>query len=398
MQELDVEWCGLEELQGNLPHNLRKLFAANNRLRRLPANIVNLVQCEMHVESNPLEDIPHIPDDQPGPIIHFSMADAEGDGVVSSPTIAQAVQHWLSAPLGEPAARWSTLGQALESEPDKTNTTAAFREFLDRLRGTISYRNADARANVEEWLSELSKPERTSLLKDTLQACVTATEQCNDRVALTLIELRKWRLHDDIRFGRYNDRPGQALAVMQQLFCLKKLQDIAYRKMGSMNVIDDVEVYLGYAVKLRERLKLSTTVVPDMNFFNLSGITDEDLEVAFREVKTAENTEFYKELILDDTWNAFIKQNLGERHDQAMEKRSELEGKPLEERIRAKLVNLGFDPDHPEVQQEFEPSLGASLWRDMQYEILEPLTRDFLTSKNVSVPYPSPTESYLSES
>jgi hypothetical protein len=204
-------------------------------------------------------------------------------------------------------------------------------------------------------------------------------------VALTLTELRKWCLHDDIRFGRYNDRPGEALDAMRQLFRLKKLQDIAYRKIASMKRIDDVEVYLGYAVKLREPLGLSM-VVPGMDFFGVSDITKEDLKAALITVQKAEDTDFYKELILDDTWNAFIQQNLGARYDQAKATLRERYDQLLEERIRAELVNLNLNPENPEVQRKIQPSLEPIVWHDMQYEVLEPLTRDFLTDAGVSLP------------
>jgi hypothetical protein len=390
--------CSLAELPGDLPESLTELYVGYNRLTRLPdlpprlyvlgvnnnlleqlpASINELGFCEIYLEGNPIvpEGIPRPPAGMPGPHIHFSMAGTAPTSVASSPTLAQAARQWLDTNAVEAAARWDAIGAAADARE-----TAAFRAFLDHLRETASYKNADFRASIQEWLVDLSTPERKSLLESTLQMCVGATEQCEDRVALTLNGLRKLRLHDDIRLGRYNDRPTQALDAMRQLFRLRALEDIAHRKIATMEVVDDVEVYLAYAVKLREKLGLST-VVPEMRFFGVAGVTQEDLDIALLQVQEAERKDFYKDLVIDDTWNAFIKQQLGVRHERAMETLGEMANAPLRDRIQAKLIKRGLNPEDADAQR----NMGPVVWRDMRYEVLEPLTRDYLASAGLPLP------------
>ncbi len=62
------------------------------------------------------------------------------------------------------------------------------------------------------------------------------------------------------------------------------LEKIAYEKITSLpladrKAIDQIEVYLGYPIKLQQRLKLDIAVQA-MHFFSLSKITDADLELA----------------------------------------------------------------------------------------------------------------------
>jgi len=60
---------------------------------------------------------------------------------------------------------------------------------------------------------------------------------------------------------------------------LEHLQQIARQKVASLRFVDEIEVYLGYPVKLRERLNLQIDV-EDMLYFRCSGITEEDLDRA----------------------------------------------------------------------------------------------------------------------
>ncbi|HTK00162.1 MAG TPA: NEL-type E3 ubiquitin ligase domain-containing protein [Bordetella sp.] len=240
------------------------------------------------------------------------------------------------------------------------------------------YGSGESRADIREWLEDLSKPERESLLKSSLEMCEEAAGTCDDRVTLTWNELRKLRVHDDIRLGRYNNRPGDALRIMRQLFRQKKLQDIAYRQIAASPELDDVEVYLAYIVNLREPLALSMAPT-DMRYFNLSGVTQADLDTALQEVQAAERTDFYKELVVDDTWNALIEQKLPDRYAQAKNKLHELGETPLQERISAELRALGLPSDDEDARR----NIHKRVWHEMQFDILEPLTRDYLADAGI---------------
>jgi Leucine-rich repeat (LRR) protein len=386
LRELYADDLGLTRLPDTLPPGLRVLGLTDNQLMQLPASIVDLTSCEIYLEGNPItwQQVPVPRPGEAGPVFLLSMPGGQKN-IDYSISLAQAVRRWLDPQQEEAALRWDAIASALEATSADAAATAQFRRFVDELRATASYGNAEFRASVQEWLVELSKPERKPLLDRTLQACATATERCDDRVALVYNELKKMWMHDDIRIGRYDGRTADAVQVIRQTFRLDKLQEIAYRKIKASDMVDDVEVYLAYVVKLREPLELST-VVPQMRFFRASGVTQADLDLALKEVREAEATEFYRDLVLDDTWNAYIKPKLAGRYEEAESKLQELADAPLQTRIRAELEQRGLDP------KDLDAHLGISkrVWNDMRYEVLEPLTRDYLTSQGVPVPGGAP--------
>jgi Leucine-rich repeat (LRR) protein len=386
LRELHAGDLGLTRLPDSLPSSLAILGLTDNDLAQLPPSIADLTSCEIFLEGNPIlpEDLPPRRPGEVGPVFHLSMPAAKN--IEYSASVAQAVRRWLDGQQEEAARRWDAIGLASEGASPDAAVTARFRRFVDELRATVSYKNPGFRATVQEWLVELSKPERKPLLDRALQACVTATERCDDRVALTFNELKKMWLHDDIRIGRYDNRAADAVNVIRQTFRLDRLQDIAYRKMKSLTAVDDVEVFLAYAVKLREPLELST-VVPEMRFFHVSGVTRADLDAALQEVREAERSGFYRELVLDDTWNAYMKPKLAARYEQAESKLRELADAPLQERIRAELQQRGLDADDVDAYR----GISKSVWEDMRYEVLEPLTRDYLTAQGVPVPVGAPS-------
>jgi Leucine-rich repeat (LRR) protein len=405
LTSLDAEECALETLPDSLP-GLERLHVPYNRIRQVPRNLPStlrdlrlahnpieglrqddldrLTRGEVSLENNPIlfRRLSSWTEGGPAPHIHFSMPGGGLPAASVSSTLAQAVAHWLGQD-SVAAANWANIGQTLEGGSGDAYAAQAFRLFLDRLRATVSFKNADFRSGVREWLVELSRPERISLRESSMQLCIGATERCEDYVARVLNDLKAARLHDDIRLGRYDERVGEALDAMRQTFRRACLQDIAYRKIKSLQAVDDVEVYLAYEVKLREQLGLST-VVPDMRFFNASSVDSEDLEAALKEAREAERTGFYKYLVLDDTWHALLKRKLGARYREA-ESRLEglVNGGSLQERVRAELRKRGQNPDSPQARLYNDPKLEREVWDEMRYDVLEPLTRDLLANAGV---------------
>ncbi|OZI26568.1 hypothetical protein CAL26_04385 [Bordetella genomosp. 9] len=387
LRELYANDMNLTRLPDNLPRGLTVLGVADNRLSRLPANITELTRCDIYLDGNPIDptDLPTLPEGRRGPVFHLSGM-TPGLGTHASRTVGQAVRHWLGGNAGDTAARWESIGETLEHAPPHRIGAVEFRRLLDRLRGTTLFTDGATRAHVRAWLEELSRPDREPLLKSTLEMCAGATESCEDRVILAWNELRKLWTHDDIRMGRYDGRPADALQAMRQLFRERKLQEIAYRRIVRMaaigpGMVDDVEVYLAYVVGLRDRLALAQAP-SDMAFFHLSDITPQDLDRALREVRDAELAAFYRDLVVDDTWNALIKRAMPARYAAAESRKIEQSSAPLREQVRARLLALGLDPDDQDAYSNAAPGI----WRDMLYDIMEPLTRDYLQAAGVALP------------
>jgi hypothetical protein len=385
LERLHVPDNRIRQVPRHLPSTLRDLRSAHNPIDSLlQDDLDRLARGEISLENNPIR-FRHLSSWTEGgraPRIHFSMPGGGLPAASVSSTLAQAVAHWLGQDSAA-AANWANIGETLEGVSGDAHAAQAFRLFLDRLRATVSFKNADFRAGVREWLVELSRPERKSLRESSMQVCIGATERCEDYVARVLNDLKAARLHDDIRLGRYDERVGEALDAMRQTFRRACLQDIAYRKIKSLRAVDDVEVYLAYEVKLREQLGLST-VVPEMRFFNMSSVGPEDLKAALEEVREAERTGFYKYLVLDDTWHTLLKRKLGARYREA-ESRLEglVNGGSLQERVRAELRKRGQNPDSPQARLYNDPKLEREVWDEMRYDVLEPLTRDLLANAGV---------------
>jgi Leucine-rich repeat (LRR) protein len=386
---LSADDLGLMAVPDDLPPNLVRLSLQDNDLTHLPPIVTELDGCEINLEGNPIfrDDLPPPAPGRRGPVFYLSEDPGGQNATAYSGTLSQATRLCLEDQFPEAALRWDAIGKGLENGPENAHATLAFRRFLDRLRESAVYKNSpELRASVRQLLVELSKPEREALLKTVLQVCVGATAHCDDRVAWTLDEIRTLFLQEDILAGQYKGRPAAALDAMKQLWRLRQLRDIARREVESMKaarpgtVIDDVEVYLGYTVKLRRPLGL-TTVVDDMQFFRTSGLTQEKLDAALLEVQGAERTEFYKDLVVDSTWREHIAKRYPQRYQDARNVLHQRADQPLQERISAELTRRQLDP----ADEELRVGISAKVWRDMEYEVLEPLTRDYLNDAGITL-------------
>jgi Leucine-rich repeat (LRR) protein len=363
LEELHLYANRLTEFPRNLPARLRILHLESNRLTQLPDSINSLTDVEIFIAGNPIPfgNIPAPIAGQPGPQIHFPRLAA-----TQSRTVAQAVGYWLEG-RPEIASLWNAI-----AIPDNAE---AFSHFLDRLRDTIMYRDEAQRAVVVKWLKELA--ERPALRQDSLAFCLGATETCDDRVVSTWNELQRLQLNDDIRIGRYDAHPDQVVQAARQMFRLRVLEEIAKHKMQTVSRVGvEVEVYLAYAVKLRNQLGL-TTIVPEMNFFNLSEVTQNDLAQALSIVQAREAAEFDRFLVLDyEPWQTLLKRKDPAAYAAAEDALHELVETRFEQRLEEEIARLGLDPTHDAAAiADARKDLGRPVMRELQYGQLAPLTR-----------------------
>jgi len=103
-----------------------------------------------------------------------------------------------------------------------------------------------------------------------------ASETCGDRMALSVLHLgiqHRMAVIDKGNLKKY------AEFLIHGPWMLDRLEEIARAKVKTLRFVDEIEVYLGYPVKLRERLSLQIDV-EDMLYFRCSGITEGDLNNA----------------------------------------------------------------------------------------------------------------------
>ena len=312
LQQLYVARNQLASLPENLPPRLIWLDVSGNRLVSLPEHIATTLtlgrRCRVDLHNNliPAREQNHLramnsDPTYPGP--QFLLAtpflfDSEGpsDAAPVRP-LANAVADWH----GEGQEDVKTAWRAFDNE----NGAAEFSQFLDRLRRTVNYGHPEFRQGVVAWLSDLAGDPK--LRNDSFVVSVGATASCEDRVSLTYNDMKKVRLVSDVENGRYDDRLGELVEVARGMYRLDQLEKIARKKVKSLKYVDEIEVYLAYQVKLRETLKLPLDT-PDMRFFAVSWVTDDDLTKAEAQVKSDENAHFINYLSTEwEPWQAVAK-------------------------------------------------------------------------------------------
>ena len=379
LQELDVSDSALTRLPENLPPSLRELNLANNLLRSLPENITTRLgqdhECEIELGGNPfservrnrLNNITNAAGYR-GPRFSFSMAGNSRD--TPARPLADAVSDWYGE--GDKEAvhkRWSDFANEEEA--------AAFSKFVDRLRGTVNYGNPQFRQSVTEWLSHLES--YPPLRQATFKIAFESTTSCEDRVSLTLNEMKKARLAADVENGQYDKRVPELISLARGMFRLDQLEKIARAKVNSLSFVDEIEVYLAYQVKLREKLDLPLDT-PDMRFFGVSWVTAEDLNKAEADVKAMEKQDFLHYLSTDwAPWQSVLQRWNQEKYDEAKTKLVEAMDEEFSERLSARLKEAGLENN-----ADAQRNAGSQLLKEMTWEINDGLTKEFLSSQGLS--------------
>jgi Leucine-rich repeat (LRR) protein len=389
LRNLSADENRLTEFPENVPLTLERAYLVNNELRRLPPACANLAGCDFYLEGNPiaLPDLPRVPPGVPGPRFHVSMqtyAAASRPGQPAprmSANLAEATSAWLLPDVPEAAQRWEALGNPAEARE--------FVQFLNRLRYPRNiqanvFKSEAFRADVVSLLTELSLPERAELRADVYALCTDATQTCDDRVLWTLSQLKALLLNDDIRMGRYDDRVNDVIELGRQMFSLDVLAQVARDKVRTLTYIDEIEVYLAYAVKLRQALGLSS-VVNDMLFFNVSGVTPADVQAALQTVRQRQEKEFPMFLALDyEPWQTLLRRRDPDRHAAVQARLHEVMERHLEPELRSRLDALGLDPGDDDARR----TIGVEVSRDLRYRVMKPLVAEYLAHYQAATPRP----------
>ncbi|OZI19666.1 hypothetical protein CAL26_18895 [Bordetella genomosp. 9] len=365
----------LQRLPDALPRRLTLLTAQYNAIELLPGNIVDLASCTIHLDGNPLAPgtIPIIAVGNAGPRIFFNPA--EGQPMARRRTLAEVTRVWWSDPSQEAGTRWDAIDRALGPRDD----VVEFAGFLDKLRMTISFRDPGFRAQVEDWLIELSKLERRALLDDTLLVCNGATQTCEDRITVAWNDMQKLRRNDDIRRGLYDDRVHEAVDIAREMFRIDVLTEFASRQERGRPMPDPVELYLAYLVRLREPLDL-TTVAPMMRFYELSLVTAHDLVKARETVQARERAEFDMFLVLDyEPWQTLLKRKDAAGYARAQADAERRLAEQFDGLLREAVDGLGLDPADASLLDNARANLGPGIMRRIRYEAMRPLTEHYLS-------------------
>lgn len=384
MKVIYVERNRLTRLPAHLPLGLTRLEAQWNSIAELPPNILDLVSCTIHLDGNPipLANLPRIAQGRAAPRIFFSMAGVSGTAQVVRGDLSAAARSWLTGRTDDVGLRWDAIARATEGDA----RTAEFAGLLVKLHETVMAQDPAFRAQVADWLEELAKPERESLLDDTLNECVEATRGCDDLAISIWNDLQVLRYNDDVRRGVYDGRVNAVVDLARQVFYIHALHDVARQKQRTLALDDAVEVYLAFLTRLRDDLGL-TTVAPRMRHYEASFVDDEDVIAARDALRARAALEFDKFLVLDyGPWQTLLKRKDAEAYAKAEQAaHRDLDAK-FDEELEKEVAKLGLAAENAAALADAKKDLGPGIMRQIRYEAMAPLTRTHASAEASAVP------------
>ncbi|TWC69824.1 type III secretion system effector E3 ubiquitin ligase (YopM/NopM family) [Herbaspirillum sp. SJZ099] len=378
LQLLDVAGNMLTSWPTEWPASLRLLDVSNNQLTSFPENIYSLPPtCQVDITGNPglAGDLPGIRErisaaGYNGPRILFDMS--EDDNNSPARPLHEAVEEWLGSEDEAQAERW----RELDAEP----AAGKFSLFLDRLWESVNY-TPKLKAAVATWLPKIAQD---SELRALIYAIADrSTESCEDRVALTYNDMKNLDNAYEVSRGAYDTKLDALVELGRGAFRLDALAKIASRKVESLRQmkeeevkVDEIVVYLAYQVRLHERLGLPTDLV-DMRFFNVSGVTQQDLDDAVTEVQSREQAEFFQYFLLDwAPWQAMLTRFSPGWREREHQMLTTLQP-AFKQEVKAKLAEVGLSEDDDDALAQ----LGSAAMKEQELEVRYNVAREVLRAR-----------------
>lgn len=374
----NLQILDLSENQLTLPpdlsdmQQLQELTLTGNQFTHIPETWLHFPWfTEIHIEDNPisqriLEQLYEQTSamNYQGPTFFFSMA---SNNMEARP-IDQAVAEWYPDPAQTTPKNWSDIAQ--ETNADN------FSILLDRLRTTINFTRPEFKQQVVAWLERVYSD--VELRKEIFLEAQEGLGSCEDRVSLTFNTMKKRELELKTARGDYDSDLPQLVAIARQQFRLDELEKIAYQKTKTLRMIDEIEVYLAYQVKLGKVLQLDLPS-QQMRFFQVSGVTEHDLQMAQLQVQHNEQQNFLPYLAEWSPWQAMLKRLAPENYQQAEEQRSELASTEFDIRLHQLLEQHNLENNEFNRAQYKDTVL-----QDISRETFQQLTENFLQQRQLS--------------
>ena len=384
MFEVELSSNQLSSLPNELAtEHIKTLNLNSNRIANLPASVFGLDrQSEVMLENNPLSPAViaeiqrrvNVPGNE-GPQIHFSMG--SGSGALPMRPLEEAAADWCAESKRE--AQTSVWARFAE-EPG----APAFSQFLDRLQDTANHRDAKTRGPFRTSVAELLDRMANSpdMRADCFSASVGATESCEDRVTHTFNAMDAARVADDVRQGQFDHDLPALVDKARALYRRDALEGIAREKTASMLLVDPIEVHLAYQVKLNEPLGLGLNA-HQMRFYDVSGVTDEDLQLAQARVQTAERNGFTPYLLNNcPPWDSAIKRLAPSLHQEMKDAVVEaVSGEAFTQRLSARLSELG--DLQGAARADAERTVGHQVMAQVAVQAQWPYVERFLSERGV---------------
>ncbi|EQC2933884.1 NEL-type E3 ubiquitin ligase domain-containing protein [Salmonella bongori] len=391
LKRLDVAFNRLMHLPERLPAGLKKLNVSVNQLTALPETLPSGLEV-LNVEYNQLTTFPEC-------IVSELHATIRADGNHLSERAIQRLQELMSAddyegsrvmfsmgrpsttrtiqPLHQAVRNWLPLHEAEKWRAFETKTNAeVFSAFLDYLLKTQNAKNPDVMAEVSALLMRLGDDD--ALREKAFAITIEATEKCEDRVTYTYHNIQCALQVYDIEKGDFDSRLSELIPLGREVFRLQQIEQIAQEKVKRMHLVDPIEVFLEYQNYLRDVFELKT-VIKEMRFFSVSGITRADLQQAEERIKKAESASFRQWFARWDPWHKVRERIVPEVWNDIKERRADiLESDEYKQRLREVVKSLKESG-----VQDVELSAQMGVFEEMDNRLPKSVTEKVLAEKGL---------------
>ena len=257
---------------------LRILTLSANQLQSLPELILHLNQ-QLSIDLTGCNLSPRILENlraatlapgYHGPQLHYSMA-AQYVPLAEVSLEASLTQVYDRA--GIPRDALPILSSV--EEPFKGHLAIWLRRLQDTADGggaSTERSKSFYNTMIENLRLAEENPEFRAIFEATI---AEASATCGDRVALSVLHLGIQR-----RLIQVDKTDLHAVAkLLKGIHAMTLLEEIARAKIPTLRFVDEIEVYLGYPIQLRESLHLPLDT-ESMLFFRCSSLKDQDLQAA----------------------------------------------------------------------------------------------------------------------
>ncbi|MDA9405373.1 NEL-type E3 ubiquitin ligase domain-containing protein [Bradyrhizobium sp. CCBAU 45384] len=383
LEFLDVSQNQLTDLPPALPASLAFLDASQNHLTSLPEHLLTgfgagatIVLTDNPLSEQVLTNLSTVlsAEGYVGPTVHLSRdveSEASETDDEQADALAETVAEWLKSDPQEGDREVLAAWQNLAQEPGARE----YELFLGKLFDSVNSGNEGFRQSVANNLRDAAK--NPQLRAQYFQLAWDANQTCEDRRTLTWNGMQTARLIADVENGFYNNkaRLPDLVDLGRVMFRLDALERIAREKvhsLGSGNNVEDIdaiEVFLAYQNKLRERLGLQH-VAPDMRFFEVSGVTDADVDSAETSVRNREAAEFADYLAVDwQPWDDVVRRIAPEDHARTQDQLIAAMGKEFDSQLKQQLADKGLSGVEAGLVEDAKRELGAAVRKEIAREI-----------------------------
>ncbi|UVO35630.1 hypothetical protein KUL72_30040 [Bradyrhizobium arachidis] len=383
LEFLDVSQNRLTDLPAALPASLAFLDVSQNHLTSLPEDLLTglgsgatVVLTDNPLSEQVLTNLNTVASAQgyAGPTVHLphdDESDSSGTDDEQADALAETVEEWLKGNPqegdGEVLAAWQNFAE----EPGARE----YGLFLGKLFDSVNSNNEQFRQSVGNDLRQAAKDPK--LRAQYFQLVLDANQSCEDRRILTWNGMQTARLIAEVENGVYDNKARLAdlVDLGRVMFRMDALEAIARDKAhslgsaGNAEDIDAIEVFLAYQNQLRERLGLQH-VAPDMRFYEVSGVTDSDVDRAETSVRDREAAEFSDYLAMDwQPWDDVVRRIAPEDHAKTQDRLIGAMEVEFDSRMEQQLADQGLTGAEAGLVEDAKRVLGPAIRKEIAREI-----------------------------